>query len=82
MDQWKRIKNPEINLQSINLQQRKQEYTMEKKTISSGTGLIPTSSRYSSVEESACNARDGGLISGLGRSSGGEKGNLLQYTCL
>ena len=39
MDQWKRIKNPEINLQSINLQQRKQEYTMEKKTISSGSGI-------------------------------------------
>ena len=39
MDQWNRIKNPEINLQSIKLQQRKQEYTMEEKTISSGSSI-------------------------------------------
>ena len=34
------------------------------------------------VKNLLANAGDGGLISGLGRSSGGEKGNLLQYTCL
>ena len=33
-------------------------------------------------KESACNARDFGLICGLGRSSGGRHGNLLQYSCL
>ena len=31
---------------------------------------------------SACNAGDLGLIPGLGRSSGGGHGNLLQYSCL
>ena len=28
------------------------------------------------------NAADAGLIPGLGRSSGGGNGNLLQYSCL
>ena len=31
---------------------------------------------------SACNAEDLGLIPGLGRSPGEEKGNPLQYSCL
>ena len=31
---------------------------------------------------SACNARDWGLITGLGRSSGKGNGYLLQYSCL
>ena len=36
-------------------------------------------------KESACNAGDtgdAGLITGSGRSPGGENGNLLQYSCL
>ena len=33
-------------------------------------------------KESACNARDPGLIPGLGRSPGKENGNPLQYSCL
>ena len=33
-------------------------------------------------KESACNARDLGLIPGLGRSPGGGNGNPLQYSCL
>ena len=33
-------------------------------------------------EESACNAGDSSLISGLGRSPGEEKGYPLQYSCL
>ena len=33
-------------------------------------------------KESACNVGDLGLIPGLGRSSGGEHGNPLQYSCL
>ena len=33
-------------------------------------------------KESACNARDTGSISGLGRSSGEGNGNQLQYSCL
>ena len=39
----------------------------------------------SSGKESTCNAgdpRDAGLIPGLGRSSGEENGNLLQYSHL
>ena len=32
-------------------------------------------------KESACNARDLGLISGLGRSPGEGNGNPLQYSC-
>ena len=35
-----------------------------------------------SGKESACNARDPGLIPGSGRSSGGGHGNPLQYSCL
>ena len=38
---------------------------------------------HSSVgKESACNARDLGLIPGSGRSPGGGHGNPLQYSCL
>ena len=33
-------------------------------------------------KESACNAGDPGLISGLGRSSGEGNDNPLQYSCL
>ena len=33
-------------------------------------------------KESACNARDLGLIPQLGRSPGGGHGNPLQYSCL
>ena len=33
-------------------------------------------------KESACNAGDLGLITGLGRSPGGGHGNRLQYSCL
>ena len=33
-------------------------------------------------KESACNARDPGLIHGSGRSSGEGNGNPLQYSCL
>ena len=33
-------------------------------------------------KEYACNERDLGLISGLGRSPGGGHGNPLQYSCL
>ena len=33
-------------------------------------------------KESACNARDEGLIPGSGRSRGEGNGNLLQYSCL
>ena len=36
----------------------------------------------SAGKESACNAGDLGLISGLGRSSTGRDGNPLQYSCL
>ena len=33
-------------------------------------------------KESTCNARDLGLIPGLGRFPGGGNGNPLQYSCL
>ena len=33
-------------------------------------------------KEPACNAGDGGLIPGLGRSPGEGNGNPLQYSCL
>ena len=36
----------------------------------------------SDSKESACNAGDPGSIPGLGRSSEGGNGNLLQYSCL
>ena len=36
----------------------------------------------SDSKESACNAGNLGLIPGLGRSSGEEHGNPLQYSCL
>ena len=35
----------------------------------------------SEVKESACNARDLGLIPGLERSPGEGNGNPLQYSC-
>jgi len=38
--------------------------------------------RWLSGKESACNAGDIGLISGLGQSSGGGNGKPLQYSCL
>ena len=38
--------------------------------------------RWLSGKESACNARDKGLIPGSGRSSGEGYGNPLQYSCL
>ena len=38
--------------------------------------------RSSVSKESACNAKDLGLISGLGRSPGEGNGNPLQYYCL
>ena len=34
------------------------------------------------VKKSACNDGDQGSIPGLGRSSGEENGNPLQYSCL
>ena len=44
MDQWNRIDRPEINLHAYdllqsNLLQRKQKYTLEKKTVSSAGGV-------------------------------------------
>ena len=36
----------------------------------------------SAGKESACNARDPGLIPGLGRSPGKGNGNSLQFSCL
>ena len=36
----------------------------------------------SNGKESACNARDLGLIPGLGRSPGESNGNPLHYSCL
>ena len=36
----------------------------------------------SNGKESACSARDLGLITGSGRSPGEENGNPLQYSCL
>ena len=38
--------------------------------------------RWYSGKESACNARDVGLIPGLGRYPRGGNGSLLQYSCL
>ena len=34
------------------------------------------------VKKSACQARNAGLVAGLGRSSGDGYGNPLQYSCL
>ena len=42
----------------------------------------PTVHGDSDDKESACNAGDLGLIPGSGRSSGEQKGYLLQYSCL
>ena len=46
--------------------------------------LYPSQRKYSDSagKESVCNARDLGLIPGLGRSPGEEKGYLLQYSGL
>ena len=44
--------------------------------------LVQGSPGGSDSKESACNAGDLGLISGLGRSSGGGNSNTLQYSCL
>ena len=38
--------------------------------------------RGSDGKESACNARNPGLIPGSGRPLGERNGNLLQYSCL
>ena len=40
------------------------------------------SPRGSVVKNLPANARDAGLISGLGRSPGGGHGNPLEYSCL
>ena len=45
-------------------------------------GSLFSSLVASDGEESACNARDSGLITGLGRSPRGGLGNPLQYSCL
>ena len=36
----------------------------------------------SDSKESACNVGDLGSVPGLGRSPGGGRGNLFQYSCL
>ena len=36
----------------------------------------------SAGKESTCNVEDQGSIPGMGRSPGGEHGNLIQYSCL
>ena len=49
------------------------------------TGVGKMSNSKEIVEDSPmapANAGDQGLIPGLGRSSGGEHGNSLQYSCL
>ena len=43
---------------------------------------IPQLLGGSDGKESICNAADLGWIPGLGRSPGGEHGNLFQYSCL
>ena len=43
---------------------------------------LPKRQSGSGGKESACNAGDLGLISGLRRSPGGGNGNPLQYSCL
>ena len=45
-------------------------------------GLFRGFSGGSMVKNPPANAGDVGLIPGLGRSSGGGKGNPLQYSCL
>ena len=37
MDHWNRIESPETHLWSINLQRRRQEYQMGRKTVSSAS---------------------------------------------
>ena len=53
---------------------------MERTHPGDGVGYLPVFPRWFSDKESTCpgkNARDGGLISGLGRSPGKENGNPL-----
>ena len=45
-------------------------------------GLLRGLPGGSDIEESACNAEHPGSVPGLGRSSGGGNGNLLQHFCL
>ena len=44
--------------------------------------LSPSFPDGSDCKEAACNARDLGLIPGLGRSPGERNGSPLQYSCL
>ena len=46
------------------------------------TGCVLGFPGGSDSKESACNARDPGLIPGWGRSPGGGHGTPLQYSCL
>ena len=43
---------------------------------------LPGGTNVKNPPANAGNIRDMGLIPGLGRSPGGEDGNLLQYSCL
>ena len=58
-----------------------EEFTFQMEII-----IIQTTLRLSlvaqMVKECACNARDTGLIPGMGRSPGERNGNPLQYACL
>ena len=56
-----------------------QYYQRKKKYLSIILFTVPGGS---DGKESACNARDPGLIPGLGRSPGEGNGNPLQYSCL
>ena len=67
---------------------------MQKPRFASWVGKIPWQREWqptplflafpggSDGKESACNEGDLGSIPGLGRSSGGGYGNILQYPCL
>ena len=43
---------------------------------------FPVGTVLKTLPDNAGNARDMGLVSGLGRSPGGGNGNPLQYSCL
>ena len=58
--------------------QRKKKGSIKKKKKSNLYRVLGGSDR----KESTCNAGDLDSIPGLGRSSGGGHGNLLQYSCL